>query len=180
MLLSQSLRKLALTAHVTSSVGFFGAVAAFLCLAIAGLMADDPDRAGAAYVAMEITSWAVIVPLSFAALFTGMLQSLGTAWGVFRHYWVVVKVFLTVITAAVLLVHTQPVGTLAHVAVTGTVTDPSLRELRVQLIAASAAGLLVLLVATFLSIYKPRGLTPYGWRKQQAERTCRPPLDAEG
>nr|BFE80578.1 hypothetical protein GCM10020093_031790 [Planobispora longispora] len=35
------LRKLALTAHVTSSVGWLGAVAAFLVLALAGLSGQD-------------------------------------------------------------------------------------------------------------------------------------------
>jgi hypothetical protein len=31
-------------------------------------------------------------------------------------------------------------------------------------------GLLVLLIVQVLNVYKPRGVTPYGWRKQQEER----------
>ena len=31
-------------------------------------------------------------------------------------------------------------------------------------------GLIVLLVVLWLNVYKPRGLTPYGWRKQQEQR----------
>jgi hypothetical protein len=34
-------------------------------------------------------------------------------------------------------------------------------------------GLLVLLVITVLNVYKPQGLTPYGWRKEQEERSKR-------
>lgn len=34
----------------------------------------------------------------------------------------------------------------------------------------SIAALLALLVATFLSVYKPRGMTRYGMRKQGEER----------
>jgi len=34
----------------------------------------------------------------------------------------------------------------------------------------AGGGLLVLLVITVLNMYKPRGLTPYGWRKQYEER----------
>ena len=30
----------------------------------------------------------------------------------------------------------------------------------------SGGGLLALLVTTVLAVYKPQGLTPYGWRKQ--------------
>ena len=33
-----------------------------------------------------------------------------------------------------------------------------------------SGGLLVLLVITVLNVYKPRGLTPYGWRKQEESR----------
>ena len=56
------LRKLALTAHVTSSVGWFGAVAAFLALAIVGLTSPDPPVVRAAYLAMHLVTWFVIVP----------------------------------------------------------------------------------------------------------------------
>ncbi len=34
----------------------------------------------------------------------------------------------------------------------------------------SVLALLLLLVITILAVYKPRGMTPYGWRKQQEER----------
>jgi hypothetical protein len=33
-----------------------------------------------------------------------------------------------------------------------------------------AVGLVVLLAITALNVYKPAGLTPYGWRKQRGER----------
>ena len=65
MIMSPGLRKFALTAHVTSSIGWFGAVAAFLALAIAGLTSQDAQIVRAAYLAMELTTWFVIVPLAF-------------------------------------------------------------------------------------------------------------------
>jgi ABC-type nickel/cobalt efflux system permease component RcnA len=81
------LRKLVLTAHITFSVGWLGAVAVFLALAIAGLTSRDPQMVRAAYSAMELTARFVIVPLAIASLFSGLIQSLGTPWGLFRHYW---------------------------------------------------------------------------------------------
>jgi len=36
----------------------------------------------------------------------------------------------------------------------------------------------VLLVATALSVYKPKGMTPYGWRKQRAS-TVAPPAGVD-
>jgi len=48
----------------------------------------------------------------------------------------------------------------------------------VQLAIDAGAALGALLVTTLLSVYKPRGLTPYGWRKQRAERTAPQALDS--
>src|SRR6266567_4486110 len=115
MSMTPRLRKLALTAHVTSSVGWLGAVGGFLALAVAGLASQDSQLVRATYLAMELTGWFVIVPLSLASLPTGLVMSLGTEWGLFRHYWVLAKFLITVLATALLLVHMQPVGHLARV-----------------------------------------------------------------
>jgi hypothetical protein len=89
--MSPQLRKLAFTAHVTSSVGWLGAVAAFLGLSIIGLTSAEAGTVRAVYLAMEATGWYVLIPLSLASLLTGLIQSLGTRWGLLRHYWVFAK-----------------------------------------------------------------------------------------
>lgn len=101
-------RKFALTTHVTTSVGWFGAVASFLVLALAGLNSGNAVTVRSAYVAMELTGWFIIVPLCFVSLPTGLVMSLGTPWGLFRHYWVVAKLTISVIATILLLVHMQP------------------------------------------------------------------------
>src|SRR5213592_566438 len=159
-------RKLALTTHVTSSVGWLGSVAAFLALAIAGVTSHDPQVVRAAYLAMHLTTWFVIVPLGFASLLTGLVDSLGTPWGLFRHYWVVTKLVLTVLAALILLVHTQPIDRVADVAAPMNLAASDLRQLRLQLVGDAAAALFVLLVTTTLSVYKPWGMTAYGLRTQ--------------
>jgi hypothetical protein len=164
------LRKAALTAHVTASLGWFGAVAAFLALAIQGIRSRDPMSVRAAYIAMDMTAWAVIVPLCVATLVTGVVQALCTTWGMFRHYWVIAKLVLTVPASAILLLHMQPIGHLADLASAGALAAGDDRRIRIQLIANAAAALTVLLVTTALSIYKPRGVTPYGQRKQREAR----------
>lgn len=161
-------RKLALTAHVVSSVGWLGAVAGFLALAIVGLAGSAPEQVRAAYIAMETLGWYVIVPLSFAALVTGLVQALGTTWGVFRHYWVLFKLLITVIASVLLLVHMQPTVALADAAERG-VLDAEIAWLRVQLVADAAAAVLVLLVAVALSVFKPKGTTRYGRRRTRDE-----------
>jgi hypothetical protein len=119
---------------------------------------------------MHMTTWFVIVPLSVAALLTGLVQSLGTSWGLFRHYWVVAKLALTVLATIILLVHTQPIGRVAAVAAETILSSTDLRQLRIQLVADAGAALMALLVATTLSVYKPWGLTSDGRRNEMVAR----------
>lgn len=165
------LRKLALVAHVTSSVGWLGAVAVFLALAVAGLTSQDAQTVRAAYLTMDWAGWFVLVPFSFASLLTGLVQSLGTAWGLFRHYWILAKLLINVFATIVLLLYAQTLGSLANAAADARFSGADLAALRSPspLLHAGAA-LLLLLVATMLAVYKPRGLTPYGRRKQQEQR----------
>jgi hypothetical protein len=167
--MSPDIRKLVLTSHIIISVGWLGAVAGFLALSIAGLTGDDPQTVRGAYVAMELSGWFVIVPLSFGALLTGLIQSLGTPWGLFKHYWILVKFILTIGATVLLLLHMQPVSLLAGIASETELLNTEQRGLRIQLIADAGAALLVLIVNTVLSVYKPWGRTPYGIRKQQEQ-----------
>jgi hypothetical protein len=166
-MLGPSARKFALTAHVISSVGWLGSVAAFLALALVGLLSADPHLVRAAYGGSAIVTTVVIVPLCFASLATGLIQALGTSWGLFRHYWVIAKLVITLLSTAILLLHTQAIGHLAAASAERDLASGDLRRLRVQLVADAAAAIIALLIATVLSVYKPQGLTPYGWRKQR-------------
>jgi hypothetical protein len=170
MTMTPRLRQFALTAHVTSSVGWLGAVAGFLALAVAGLTSRDAQMVRAAYLATELITWFVIVPLAFASLLTGLIVSLGTQWGLFRHYWVVVKFVLTILATLLLLLHTRPIGVLAGVARETTVSSADVGRLQIQLVVDAGAALLALLVNVTLSVFKPSGVTPYGRRKQREER----------
>ena len=173
--MTPGVHKFALTGHVISSVGWFGAVAAFLALAVAGVASQNAQLVRAAYLAMELTGWFVIVPLSLVSFLTGLVLSLGTTWGLFRHYWVVAKILMTIPAIALLLLHMQPISRMASVAADTTLTGADLSGLRIQLVAYAGAALVVLLVATVLSTYKPRGWTRYGWRKQHEQRTVSQP-----
>src|SRR5215218_6835993 len=116
MIMAPRLRKFTLTAHVAFSVGWLGAVAGFLALSVAGLTSQDAQTVRATYLAMEATGWFVLVPFSLASLLTGVAQSLGTKWGLFRHYWVLVKLLINVIATIILLLYMQTLSSLAGVA----------------------------------------------------------------
>lgn len=161
------LRKLGLTTHVSVSVGWLGAVAAYLALAITGLAARDSGMATAAYRAMEVIGWVILVPCSVAALLSGLIQALATEWGLFRHYWIVAKVSLTVPATAVLLLHIPSVSRMARLAVDTALAAGDFAQLRVQVVVHALGGLLVLLTITTLSVYKPWGRIGSGVRRAE-------------
>ena len=167
MTLAPGLRKFVLTAHVTTTVGWLGAVVVFLALAVVGLTSQDAPTVRGAYLVMEPAAWFVLVPLAFASLLTGIVQSLGTTWGLFRHYWVLFKLLITVVATIVLLMYMQTLSFMA-----GEAADSAdLGELRNPSPALHAgAAVLLLLVAASLAVYKPRGMTRYGRRKQRELR----------
>ena len=168
MTMPRRLRALALTAHVVASVGWLGAVVVFLVLAVIGLTSRDAQTVRGVYLVMEPAAWYALVPLAFASLLTGLIQSLGTAWGLFRHYWVLFKLLITVSATFVLLLYMETFGVMAGVAADPTAELNAVRNASPGVHAALA--LLALLVATVLAVYKPRGLTPYGQRKQDEQR----------
>ena len=169
MTMTPRLRKFALAAHVTSSVGWVGAVAGYIALDVAAATSQDAQTLRSAYLAMEWIAWYVIVPLALASLLTGLIMSVGTKWGLFRHYWVLISLLLTVVATVVLLVETQTISYFADIAADPTTSGDDLRALGNTLV-HSVGGTVVLLVILVLNVYKPRGMTRYGWRKQHERR----------
>lgn len=171
-MMTPRIRKFALTAHVVASVGWLGAVVGFLAHAVAGLTSQDNQTVRAAYLMMALTGWFVLVPLSLASLLTGLVQSLGTAWGLFRHYWVIVKLSITVFATVVLLIYMQTLDKLATAAAQTNFSSADFGGHHggaSPLIHASVA-LLLLLACVVLSVYKPWGKTQYGKRKLKLEK----------
>ncbi|MGH2808419.1 MAG: DUF2269 domain-containing protein [Actinomycetota bacterium] len=166
-MLSPGARKVALSIHLTVSVGWIGAVLAYLGLGITAVRTDDVPLIRAMWAAMETTGWYVIVPLAATSLVTGVVMALGTKWGLFRHYWVVTSFVLTTFSVVILLLHMPSVSsTAAHAQ---TVDGSELDALGGDL-GHPGIGLVILLLVQVLNLYKPKGLTRYGWRKQNALR----------
>lgn len=155
--MTPALRKFGLLAHVATSAGWLGSVVAFLALAAVGLTSPDRELARAAYLTMNVTASFVIVPLALASLLTGIVQSLGTPWGLFRQYWVVAKLVLTVFATTVLLLKLKPIGELAGLAEAHSFSSAAYIQLRIEVLVHSGGGLIILLAAAALAIYKPWG-----------------------
>src|ERR671919_2120045 len=164
MAFAPALRRFTFTTHVTSSVGWVGAVLAFLALAVIGLSSEDEVTVRGAYLVMAPAAWFVLVPLAHASLLSGVALSLGTAWGLFRHYWVVLKLLITVFATVILLVYMGTFREMAGVAADPVVELGLVRNPSPMLHAILA--LVLLISATVLAIYKPFGMTPYGTGQQ--------------
>jgi uncharacterized membrane protein len=100
---------------------------------------------------------------------TGIIQSLGTKWGLFEHWWVLISLVLTILATLVLISEAATVSQLATMVAGGQAPSES-HSLQGSTLLHSVGGLIVLLVITVLNVYKPRGLTPYGWRKESKRK----------
>jgi len=168
-----NLRKFALSTHITLSVGWIGAVFTYLVLVAAAMTSQDDQTLRTAWIAMELIGWYLIVPLALAALLTGLVMSLGTPWGLLRHYWILISLILTIVATVVLIQHMPTVSFLASVAATADSANVSeLRGgLRGELLHAGV-GVVLLLAIQMLHVYKPQGMTAYG--RQQVSQVALP------
>lgn len=169
MSIRPALQKGLLTAHVMVSVGWVGAVLVYLALGIAALTSAETDLVRGVYLAMEWAGLTVLVPLAAASLVTGVLQSLTTRWGLWRHYWVIVKLALAVFATVVLVLYTQTFSAFAAAARSDAPSASAM--LRSSSVVVHSVGALVVLgLATILSFYKPAGLTRRGQRQRHTAR----------
>jgi hypothetical protein len=146
-------REAALILHVLTSVGWFGIAVAVVVGAFAARTTAEPAFAHAIYRVLAASPW-LSVPAGLTAAATGTLVGLGSPYGLIRHWWVVVKILLTI---AVVTTDAALVSALARQAAA---TDRAVPPLY----GSTTAHIVVLVIATALSVIKPRGLTPWGRR----------------
>ena len=168
MTFSPPIRKAVLTAHVLSSVGWLGAVATTLGLSVTALASDDRALVSACYLALQATARYLLVPLSLASLASGIVQSLGTRWGLLRHWWVIFKLGINIIASAVLIMYLETLDYLGQRATGSGLSADALRS--PSPVIHSAGALLLLIAATVLSVYKPKGLTRRGRASTQSRQ----------
>ena len=167
--MSPPLRRFALSVHLTCSVGWIGAVLAYIALGVTA-KTGDPETVRGAWTGIEVIGWYVLVPMALSSWATGLVMSLGSRWGLLRYYWVLFAFVLTTLATVILIAHMPDVSSAA--AAVRTANPQDLDQYGGDLFHAVLA-LVLLLVIQVLNLYKPPGMTPYGWRKNQRERLAR-------
>lgn len=157
-LLRPRARKLWLTMHVGFSVGWLGAAMAMLVLAIVGASTSDVELQHYAYEIMHVFDLAIVIPLVLLSLITGLVMSLGTKWGLVRHWWVLVK-FAIALSIPLFAAVAESFWVREAVATTRVDRSVDLDGTDVRLWVCFVVFSVLLWVATALSSYKPWGKT---------------------
>lgn len=155
-------RRAFLVAHVTVSVGWLGISLCLLALAVAG--ARDPDAfAEPAVVSMELFADWLLPPVALLSLTTGLVLSLGTAWGLAGHRWIWTKFWLTLAATGLTLFSFVPGANRAAAMVAAGETVPA-----TGLLFPPAVSLALYAFLTAVSVLKPWGPTRRGRRLRDA------------
>jgi hypothetical protein len=158
MTFTPAIRRLTYTTHITSSLGWVGAVIVFIGLALIGLTSADETTTRGVYLVMAPAAWFALVPLAaHVSLLSGLALCLGTAWGIFRQYWVVSKLVMTVFATAILLTYMATFREMAGIAADSRVNLAEVRN--PSPLVHGVLALALLLAATWLAVYKPFGAT---------------------
>jgi hypothetical protein len=163
--LSRRTRRAVLTLHITGGVGLLGVCAVIVLADVRALTMDDPQPVYELMVSTPLLG----IPLSFLSLVTGILLGLTSKWGVLRYGWVTTKLVLNV---SVILV-----GALVLGPQTAAMADDGSGS-EIALVVGSAYDVVALLLATGLSVFKPRAAGRRGARaRARTAATSDPPAD---
>jgi hypothetical protein len=168
-LMSPRVRKTVLCLHVMVSVSWLGIDIAMLTLGITGLTSSNLETMRESYVTMERFGAILVIPAGICAVLTGLLLGLCTPWGLFRYFWVTVKLIVALV-ALTLAVFALPIQ-LHHAASLVTRPDAStdIGFVGKTLVIAPSLALLLYSSNLVLSIFKPWGRTPHGMRSRTHE-----------
>jgi Predicted integral membrane protein (DUF2269) len=170
--LSASARKLTLTIHIISAIGWIGVDFVLFVFAFTGLTSDDPSTIATCYLAIEMFAVVLLVPLGVLSLATGLLLGWGSKYGILRYHWVLWKLVLNLVLTTLVVILLRPgVSEAADlVAASPNTISDELDQARANLIFPPTVSITALTIATVLAVYKPWGRTRYGQRRLEMER----------
>jgi hypothetical protein len=164
--LPKRVRSSLLTVHVAASAGWLGLDGALVVLEVIGLNSADPAlRTGISVAMTAIACW-VLIPLVVASLCTGLVLGLGTSWGLARHWWLVAKSGIAAVLAAT--------GVALMLPRLSQVFAGEGEPIQLRMLALRSFALVLLLIATGISVVKPWGKTRLSWSRKPQTKTAIP------
>ncbi len=160
-------RQLMVFVHVAVSVGWMGAGAANVVLAMTAGYTSAVEVRRVCYRMMEQIDVFVIIPLAFAALISGLLLCWVTPWGLARYWWVLVKLVLTI---GVIVYSTFGLGVWVEESIGATATGAQQSTVAGPLAYGAALNIVAFLFMTWASVAKPWGTTPWTRTRTRAPR----------
>jgi hypothetical protein len=142
--------RLLLTVQLLATVGLFGADLVLVTFGFSAVLGADP---GSVYPAAQLVASTVVAPLALISLATGVVLARLSGWGLFRYWWVTVKLGVTLLlTIVVFTVLVPRLGSAAAAASAHASFDAGQR---VPLALAPALATLFLVLNVALAVYKP-------------------------
>lgn len=90
-------RRWLLLLHLLFCAIMFGGAMVFLILSITAVSTNDESILKACYISMHMLAKTSVRASAIGALVTGVLLSVLTQWGLFKHYWIIAKEGLTIL-----------------------------------------------------------------------------------
>lgn len=148
-------RKLLLAIHLIAGLGFFSSALGILVLTVSG--ANGTAARDVYPAAQMLTVW-LVEPLGIAAALTGITLALSSRYGLARYWWVVIKLVITVVLAAVVMATLYPRIAGAAGSALGLAAQPLTSAERTRIAVSWPVVCLLLAVNVALGVAKP------GWR----------------
>ena len=170
--LSAPARKLTLTVHIITAIGWIGVDFVLFVFSFRGITTDNPETLRLCYQAIEMFAIVLLLPLGLLSLASGLLLGWGTKYGILRYRWVFWKLVLNLVLTTLVIIALRPGVAEAADLVSGTpdLNSPELDQARSNLLFPPVVSISALTFATVLAVYKPWGRTKYGQRRLEAER----------
>ncbi|MGP3926134.1 2Fe-2S iron-sulfur cluster-binding protein [Streptomyces sp. 8N616] len=162
--LGRRARKVWLMLHIGFSVSWLGLSLAMAVMSVVGLTADDHGTRRTAYDIMHLFDLTLVIPSMALALITGVVVSVGTPWGLIRHWWVLLKfvIALSLPLFAAFFEHKW----IKELQALEPSQEPGGTGL--ALVVCLVVFTVLLWTAVFLSVFKPGGRTRWGRRAAAA------------
>ncbi|CAH1201890.1 hypothetical protein [Paenibacillus sp. JJ-223] len=160
--------------HVISASSWIGGTLGMLLLGLYLYSAANGEQLAYTLASMEIIDENLLKYPALMTLLTGILLSIWTQWGLVKHYWIVIKLILTLTTIliGIFFLNHWTASLVDMVSETGfaTLQDHNFRSKWLAILLTASFNLLCLFIMVFITYFKPFGKI----KKRRATNSYKP------